>query len=112
MFRLMVISALLQGAAVLLQLTTAFLALRLIRITGRKVFWLAISGALCVMALRRFYGLWRLIWDGAKPIIFDEAAALAISFLMLLGVVSIKPLLVAIRRSEDNRRQTGKTLEE
>jgi len=112
MFRLMVISALLQGPAVLLQLATAFLALRLIRLTGCKISWLAISGALCVMALRRFYGLWRLMWDGAKPIIFDDAAALAISFLMLVGVATIKPLLVASRRSEDKLRQTGKDLKE
>ncbi len=112
MFRLMVISALLQGTALLLQLATAFLALRLIRLTRWKVFWLAISGALCIMALRRFYGLWRLMWDGAKPIIFDEAIALTISFLMLVGVASIKPFLMAARRSEDNLRQTGKDLKE
>lgn len=112
MFRLMIISALLQSAAVVLQLAAAFLALRLIRITGWKISWLAISGALCAMVVRRFYGLWRLMWDGAKPIIFDEAAALAISFLMLVGVVSIKPLLVARRRSQDNLRQSRKTPEE
>ena len=103
MFRLMVISALLQSAAVVMQLAAAFLALRLLRITGWKISWLAISGALCVMAVRRFYGLWRLTWDGVKPIVVDEAAALAISFLMLVGVASIKPC----PRRKSNRARPG-----
>lgn len=112
MVQQMIISALLQILAVALQLATVFLALRLIRVTGWKLSWLVISGALLFMAARRFYGLWLLIWEGAKPVVADAAAAAVISLLMLVGVASIKPLLQAIKRSEDNLRQTGKDLEQ
>lgn len=111
MVQQMIISALLQGLAVVLQLATVVLALRLIRVTGWKLSWLVVSGAFCFMAARRCYGLWLLMWEGAKPVVADAAAAAAISFLMLVGVASIKPLLQVIKRSEANLPQNGKVLE-
>ncbi|MHB8066919.1 MAG: PAS domain-containing sensor histidine kinase [Desulfobaccales bacterium] len=112
MVQQMIYSALLQGLAVLLQLATAFLALRLIRVTGWKFAWLVISGAFCCQAVRRFYGLWLLMWEGARPVVFDAGTAAAISLLFLVGVASIKPLFQAVKRSEGNLRQNGKVLEE
>jgi signal transduction histidine kinase len=110
---LMLLSAVLQGMAVLLQLTAAFLALRLMRVTGWTISWLVISGAFCIMALRRGYSLWRLLAEGAPPLIlFDEVVALTISLLMLLGVATIAPLFQAIQRSQENLRQMGKVLED
>ena len=40
-------------AAGSVQLTAAYYALRLVRITGRSPAWLLISAAFCLMALRR-----------------------------------------------------------
>ncbi len=112
MDQVMVVAAVLQGLAVLLQLTAAFWALRLIRITGRKVSWLVISGALCLMALCGLHRHWRLWWEGAQPLpIVDEAMALGISLLMLAGVATISPIFLSIKRSETRLRQTGKGLE-
>jgi signal transduction histidine kinase len=51
-------SAVLQTTAVLLQLTAAFFALRLIRVTGGRVSWILISSAFCLMAIRRSISLW------------------------------------------------------
>ena len=55
------VSALVQLAAVVLQLTAAFFALRLIRVTGGRASWALIAGAFCIMALRRSFSLWRLV---------------------------------------------------
>ncbi len=112
MVQQMIASALLQGLAVVLQLAAAFLALRLIRITGCKFAWLLISGAFCFMAVRRFYGLWLLMWEGAKPEVPDAAAAAAISLLLLVSVASIKPLLQGTKSPKNNLRQSGKALKE
>ncbi len=106
------ISALLQMAAVLLQLTTAVLALRLIRVTGRRASWFLISAALCVMAVRRSISLWNLLAAGSGPVLLlDASAAMAISLLMLAGVAGITPLFQTIRRSEETLRQASKILE-
>ena len=76
---LLTISALLQAAAVLLQLATAFFAFRLILVTGRSASWLLISGALCLMAIRRSISLWRLVVMGSgPPLLVDESVAVAL----------------------------------
>ncbi len=109
---LMVISALLQVAAVLLQLSTAFLALKLIKVTGRRASWLLISAAFCLMALRRSLSLWHLVAAGEGPVfLLDESVAVAISFLMLVGVASITPLFQTIRHSQETLRQARDLLE-
>ncbi len=105
------ISALLQAAAVLLQLTTAVLALRLIRVTGRRAAWLLISGALCVMAVRRAVSLGHLLTISHPVLLLDDTAAVTISLLMLLGVAGITPLFQTIKRSEETLRQARDLLE-
>ena len=59
-------SAVLQTTAVLLQLTAAFFALRLIRVTGGRVSWILISSAFCLMAIRRSISLWELLAGGSN----------------------------------------------
>ena len=49
------ISILLQAAAVVVQLTAAYYALRLIRITGKSPAWVLVSSGLCLMAIRRTF---------------------------------------------------------
>ncbi|MBI5238582.1 MAG: PAS domain-containing protein, partial [Deltaproteobacteria bacterium] len=111
MSTLITLSAVLQGTAALLQLTAAYLALRLIRVTGWTISWLVISGALCIMALRRGYSLWLLLAAGAPPLLpFDEVIAVAISLLMLVGMLTITPFFQALKESEKNQRKTGRIL--
>jgi PAS domain S-box-containing protein len=105
------LSAVLQGTAALLQLTAAVLPLRLIRVTGWMISWLVISGALCVMTVRRAYSLWLLVAAGFPPQFpFDEIIALAISLLMLLGVITITPFLQTFKESDKKLRKTGRIL--
>ncbi|MGO8761249.1 MAG: sensor histidine kinase [Desulfobaccales bacterium] len=97
------VSALVQLAAVVLQLTAAFFALRLIRVTGGRASWALIAGAFCVMAFRRSFSLWRLVSGDplGAPNLADDAVALTISAFMLGGVLSIAPLFLTIKRSAE-----------
>jgi light-regulated signal transduction histidine kinase (bacteriophytochrome) len=97
------VSALLQLSAVVVQLTAAFFALRLIRVTGGWASWALIAGAFCVMAFRRSFSLWRLVSGDplGVPNLVDEVVALTISAFMLAGVLSIAPLFRTIKRSAE-----------
>lgn len=88
--------------SIVLQLTAAFLALRLIRVTGRRWAWVFVAGAITLMALRRVVTgsqLW-LEPGTASADIYAEFIALLISCLMLAGVALIGPLFSVLRRSE------------
>ena len=107
------VSVLLQLAAVVLQLTAAFFALRLIRVTGGRVSWALIAGAFCVMAFRRSFSLWRLVSGDplGVPNLVDEVVALTISAFMLGGVLSIAPLFLTIKRSAEFLQRAKEELE-
>lgn len=105
-------SVLLQFTAVGLQLLAAFYALRLIRLTGRRLSWVLISGALCLMALRRSVSIWRsFAGDVGTPILLDESVAVAISLIMLAGVLSIHPLFLTIQQAAETLRRARDNLE-
>jgi diguanylate cyclase (GGDEF)-like protein/PAS domain S-box-containing protein len=88
--------------SVSLQLAAAFLALRLIRTTGGLMAWLALSGAILLMTVRRAISLYNAIvyYPEQQPLLQTELVALLISVLMLLAVYAIRPLFESIRRSE------------
>lgn len=91
------------SASILLQLTAAFLALRLMWVTGRQPAWALIAAAISLMALRRVITLYQW-WSGGLPHPPDQAAelvALAISVLMVAGIAWIAPLFLSIKRSEE-----------
>ena len=107
----MVPSSVPQGMAVLVQLLTAYLALRLSRLTGLKTAWLVVSGACGIMTLRLFHHLWGLLAAGASsPLLFDATMALVISLLILLGVAGITSRFQTVADSEKNLRRTGNIL--
>jgi PAS domain S-box-containing protein len=98
----MVLSLIL-ATSVLLQLTAALLALRLIRVTKRHRAWLLIAAALSFMALRRGFILFQLVFGshaGAPPDFMSEVVALCTSVLMVLGVAYIAPLFLSIKQSQ------------
>ena len=101
----MVINALLLSASVLLQLSAAVLALRLIRITGWRGAWTLIAIAVFLMAVRRSITLFRLLGgDLDQPL--DAAAelvALGISILMAAGLACVGPVFESIRLAERRR---------
>lgn len=91
------------GISFLLQLAAVFLALRLIKVTGWRIWWSLISLALVFMTVRRFMTLYWLIAGGLsyKPELSFELAGLITSALMLAGVWLVTPVFAAIRRSEE-----------
>jgi len=93
--------------SVLLQFTAAFLALRLIRLTGRRKAWLLISAAISLMAIRRSITLWRMLSGGLAypPDPAAEWVALATSALLAAGIAFIGQLFLSIKRPEDAQRK-------
>ena len=105
-------SAALQTTALLLQLTAAFRALKLIRLTGGRVSWMLISGAFCIMAIRRSISLWELLAGSPHtPELWDNGAAVAISALMLAGVLAIPSLFLTIQQAAETLRRAKDDLE-
>lgn len=99
--------------SIVLQFAAAFLALRLIRTTGRRVAWLLIAAAIFLMAIRRCDTLSQAISLGALNVtsMSAELIALAISVLMLVGVIRIEPLFRSLKQSEGVLRKAYDELE-
>lgn len=105
-------SAVLQTTAVLLQLTAAFFALKLIRVSGGRVSWILMCGAFSIMAIRRSLSLWELLaGSNPPPNLLDDAVAVTISALLLAGVLTIPSLFRTIQRAAETLRQARDDLE-
>ena len=85
--------------SIVLQVAAATMALRLIRVTGWRVAWIAVAGALALMTARRCITLYRLVADDFShpPDLAAELVALVISALMLVGVLAIAPIFKTAR---------------
>ena len=107
------ISVLLQIAAVLVQLFAAYQAMRLIRVTGKSRAWVLVSAGFGIMAVRRSISAARMLAGdlGTPPDPLDDAMALAISGVMLAGVLYISPLLLSIKQAAEVLRQDKELLE-
>jgi PAS domain S-box-containing protein len=99
--------------SILLQFATAVLALRLIRVTGRRTAWVLIAAALFFMAIRRCITLFQAEFLGVPytTSMPAELVALVISILMLAGVIWIAPLFLSLKRSEEALRKARDELE-
>ena len=99
--------------SILIQFAAAILALRLIRITGRRVAWVLIATALFFMAIRRCITLFQAEFLGVPytTSMSAELVALVISILMLNGVIWIAPLFLSLKRSEEALRKARDELE-
>jgi PAS domain S-box-containing protein len=89
--------------SILLQVTAALLALRLIRVTQAKSAWVLIATAISLMALRRSITLYQMVFL-ETPTTADltaEVVALAISILMVLGIAWIAPVFVTLKNSQE-----------
>jgi len=82
------------GISTLLQFAAAFVALRLMHITGKSISWGLISLAIFLMAIRRSATLLKIMQgQQAQPFDFSiELIALLISILMFAGLILISPL--------------------
>lgn len=88
------------GISTALQFTSAVLAVRLIKITGRWRAWSFIAAALALMGVRRAITFYKDVVGDVElsADLTAELVALAISLLMLAGVISIGPLFRRINR--------------
>jgi hypothetical protein len=102
----MALMAIIVVFSILFQLTAAVLAVRLIRITKRKIAWLLIAFAIAFMTLRRIESLATLLHGGTinSSLVIFEVIGLTISILMLSGIHLIKPLFTSLARSEEELR--------
>lgn len=94
--------------ATLLQLLACILALRLMRVTGRRLAWGAVAAALLLMVLRRVLSLFEVTdhshdhrWEPAF-----EALGLLISLLFVVGVHQLSPLVAQWRQSAERLRDS------
>ncbi|MCK4340867.1 MAG: PAS domain S-box protein [Phycisphaerae bacterium] len=94
--------------SILLQFAAAVLALRLIRITGRRAAWALIAAAILLMAIRRSITLYHVVVEGSPhpADLATELVALVISILMVSGIVWIGPLFHSFKRSEEALRKS------
>lgn len=101
------------GTSVVLQFVAAFLALRLIRITGWQVAWAAIALAVAFMGVRRAITFSRLIFEeGSRtPDLSAELVALFISVLMVVGIATIAPIFRSIREVNETHRENDSYLD-
>ncbi len=93
--------------AVLLQYLAAFLAFRLIRISGSRKSWVFISLAILLMALRHSVSYGLLLSGGRPPM--DPGAewvTLVSSFFMVLGVAMIGPIFRSMERSREKLKES------
>jgi PAS domain S-box-containing protein len=91
------------AVSVILQFVAAVLALRLIRVTQKHRAWLLVAAALSLMALRRVYILWELLFaPGSIPVpdLTSELVALGTSVLMVGGVAYIAPVFLAKQEAQ------------
>ncbi|MBU1249025.1 MAG: PAS domain-containing sensor histidine kinase, partial [Proteobacteria bacterium] len=89
--------------SVILQFVAAFLALRLVRLTERKMAWLLIAAAIVLMGMRRSITMFFLMSGNAAkpPDLATELVALTISTLMVFGVARITPLFRSSLRTAE-----------
>jgi len=88
--------------SVLLQVTAAFLALRLIRITEVRTAWILMAIGLVLMAVGRIIDILPFFSIEITPKIslINEWVDIFVSVVMVAGVALIAPLFYAIRESE------------
>lgn len=114
------IATVILAVSIILQLVAAFLALRLIRVTGKRIAWVLIATAVVLMAARRGISLFEfLAVEPAKyPNIYAELVALAISGFMAVGLALISPIFEdlksmgeALRKREQEFRALAERLD-
>jgi hypothetical protein len=94
--------------SILLQITAAALALRLIKITDRSISWILLALAISLMAIRRSVTLFHMVAGKGVPADWAaETVALLTSALLVAGIAFIAPLFLSIKHSEEAVKKAG-----
>ena len=86
------------------QLLASFLAIKLIKLTGKSGSWLLVSGALLLMSVRRIIPLYTMVEYNRTINLLNEIVGLVISVLMFLGILGIKAIFLERKRAEETVR--------
>ena len=89
------------AVSLVLQIVAAVLALRLARVTGKRLAWSLVAAAVCLMAIRRAITLVGVLSGDVTPDAWAETVALTISILMVAGIGWVAPLVLTPRRVEE-----------
>jgi PAS domain S-box-containing protein len=97
------------GLAIGLQVITAFVVRRLIRVTGKPWVWMSLAAVVmlltgwrCAMVLRGAFG-----GVSAQPDLATEGLVLLISLCMVSGLAGIASLMLSIQRAQEAAQQTA-----
>ncbi len=97
----MILEKVVISLSVLVQLSSAVLALGLIRTTKRSLAWVLLAGAITLMAVRRIESLLLLVADPSRaPDLLFEINGLVLSVMMFAGIYSIRPIFTALAESQ------------
>lgn len=108
----MTLSIFIFATSILLQFTAAFLAFRLIRITGWQWAWSLVAAALLLMGIRRGISFIQMLQSDVAPTTdAAELVALVISVLMVAGVAMIGPLFLSRQRDETRQHDLARMVE-
>ena len=94
--------------SIVIQISAAIMAFRLIGITGRRMAWIFISMALALMAVRRVIPLYHLL-SGNIPIspdLLNEFIGLILSLLMVVGIALIGPIFIERKSAEESLKES------
>ncbi len=96
----------------MVQFAAAIMAIRLVRLTGKKLAWSLISLALVLMTFRRLMPLYRLMTvpTGISADLTNETVGLILSIAMLLGIALIAPLFHERIQTENSLRRMNREL--
>ncbi len=92
--------------SILLQVTAAVLALRLVWISDKIVAWIFVAGGITLMAARRGATLYAWLTQGpmfTPAILATEVFAVVSSAFLLLGLALIGPLFLGLKHRSDER---------
>ncbi|QTA81522.1 Two component system response regulator/histidine kinase, PAS domain-containing [Desulfonema limicola] len=95
--------------SIIFQIGSAYLALKLIPLTGKRSAWILISSAILFMVFRRCMSLYQTIQFNLPVNDFEivaELIALITSIFMFLGIAQIKSLFNSIKQTKDNLEQS------
>lgn len=101
--------------SLILQCTAVYYSVRLITLTGHTRAWLLLSSGIATMAARRLITLVTLLSAPTTHHLLDysfEIIGVFGSAMMVVGVISIKPVFVMIKNMEEEQRALAVSLQE
>ncbi|KAB0669104.1 hypothetical protein F6V30_14845 [Oryzomonas sagensis] len=97
--------------SVVFQFLAAFMAFRLIRVSGEKAAWMLVASGLIIMGVRRAVMFAHILAGSSRWDVTVEMLGLVISILMTCGIILIKPLFLRYNQAQEELRRQRAELE-